>query len=110
MLSRLYSKDTETPELIAPHIGESHIIFGEYTALMMGRPEGLKTALAALENFGEPHDRQYLALDGPLYLIRYFGPRKDLAAALHGLSERTNNPRLKEGIAKVFSKYFKPLA
>ncbi|MCW1885059.1 hypothetical protein OKA04_10000 [Luteolibacter flavescens] len=105
-LARAYPDDSDVPSLLAPHLGESHVIFAEYAALMTGRPGGLATALSVLERLEQDPATEILAFDGPLYLVRYFGPLKSLGRDLRSLASRTENSALKEGIDCVINRFF----
>lgn len=105
-LTRAYPLDPDVPALLVPHIGESHWIFAEYTALMTGRPEGLAAALSALEDLEDSPATRYLALDGPLYLVRYFGPLKSLNEHLLALAACAKSEVLAKAILAVVARFF----
>jgi hypothetical protein len=109
-LARAFPADPDVPALLVPHLGESHEIFAEYAALMTGQPEGLATALTVLEQLQETPETRYLALDGPLYLVRYFGPLKTLGRDLKSLAARTGNPVLRKGLSAVITRFFRAIS
>jgi hypothetical protein len=105
-LTRAYPLDPDIPALLVPHIGESHWIFAEYTALMTGRPEGMAAALSVLEDLEDSPATRYLALDGPLYLVRYFGPLKSLNEQLLALAACAKSDVLAKAILAMVSRFF----
>jgi hypothetical protein len=106
LLSRAYSNHPDTSTLLRCHISRSSIVFGEYIGLGMNRPEVMTEGLCVLQRLPDAEVSKEVALDGPMHLLRYFGPRKDLRDALTRLGAETANPHLQKGITKAFERFF----
>lgn len=121
LIARLYPDREETSRLLAARLDDNIVTFAEYMALKMGSPEAMQQGLSvlhrlvkkesqkdpsALQRVSWTRTQTELAQDGPLYLIRYFGPRKDLLEALEKLGRATDNLVLQEPIV-ILLKTFK---
>jgi hypothetical protein len=106
LLSRAWSQDPQTVPLLRPLIVKSPVIFGEYMGLRLGEPEAMAEGVAVLERLAAGRANDPIALDGPLHLLRHFGPRKDLWGILARLGARAGNPALQKGISNALDTFF----
>lgn len=106
LLSRAYSCHPETANRLRQYLAESLIIFGEYIGLRMGDLEAMFEGLAVLAALPDTPAARAMAQDGPLYLVRFFGPRKDLLQELLRIGA-AGPTWVQEGVVKALERFYR---